>query len=300
MIRLGLDFGGTKIEAAAVDASGAVRSRLRTPTPATYEEAVEASASLLERVLQRTPDAAPGVGVALPGSISPRTGRVRNANSVFLNGRSFDEDLARRLGRPVRVANDANCFALSEARDGAGAGAVVVFGLILGTGCGGGLVVGGGVLPGAGGVAGEIGHAPLPWADAGDPPRPCWCGRSSCIETYVSGSAFVADYADATGDRIAGAEIMRRARAGEAAAAAVYERYRDRLARVLALIVDVLDPDVLVLGGGMSNIDELYRDLPGPVEAHAFTDALATRILPARHGDSSGVRGAAWLWSDEA
>jgi fructokinase len=233
----------------------------------------------------------------MPGSISPKTGRVRNANSVWLNDKPFDQDVRQALGRDVRVANDANCFALSEATDGAGAGAKVVFGAILGTGCGGGVVVDGRIIDGVNGVGGEIGHMPLPWPSAEERgAHRCWCGRIDCLETWTSGSAFVADYQAHTGENLTGDKIMERARGGEAEAAAAFDRYVDRLGRALAVIGDVIDPDVIVLGGGMSNTDELYDRVPPVLGRYIFSDVLNTKVLKAVHGDSSGVRGAAWLW----
>jgi len=295
MTRLGIDFGGTKIEAAAITPEGDFAARVRAPNPGEYQAALATVRELVEAVEARTGPIG-RVGVGIPGSVSPRTGRVRNANSVWLNGRTFREDLEATLERPVRLANDANCFALSEAGDGAGAGAKVVFGAILGTGCGGGVVVDGRLLDGANGVAGEWGHTPLPWPAADEPPSyPCWCGRTMCLETFISGTAFERDHAR-TGPALRGAEIVEAARAGDPEAGAALERYIDRLGRALAVIADVLDPEVIVLGGGMSNIDALYARAPAVMAAHMFSDVCETRIVPARHGDSSGVRGAAWLW----
>ncbi|HKR89067.1 MAG TPA: ROK family protein [Phenylobacterium sp.] len=294
MIRIGVDFGGTKIEAAALDGEGRFRARVRAPSPASYEAALEAVRELVAEAERQAGAAAPAVGVGGPGSVSPATGLMRNANSTHLNARPFPEDLARVLERPVRYANDADCLALSEATDGAGAGADVVFGVILGTGCGGGVVVHGRLAPGANRFAGEWGHTPLPWPAADEHPGPrCWCGRSGCMELWVSGSGFA---------RAAGRpahEVVTAARAGEAAAAAELDRYVDRLARGLAVVCDVLDPDVIVLGGGMSNVDELYARLPEAIGRHVFSDCFATPVRKALHGDSSGVRGAAWLWPPE-
>ncbi len=296
MIRIGVDFGGTKIEAAALDAGGRVTARARTATPGGYDPALEAVRALVAEVEAASRPCA-RIGVAAPGSVSPRTGVVRNANSVWLNGRPFLQDLEAALGRPVRLANDANCLALSEASDGAAAGLSVVFAAILGTGCGGGVAVDGRIIEGHNGVAGEWGHAPLPWPTAAETPGPaCWCGRRGCLETYVSGSGLARDHAQATGVKLAGPDIVEAARRGEAGAVASLDRYIDRLARGLAMIVDVLDPDAIVLGGGLSNVPELYERLPGAIAPHVFSDVFETPVLKALHGDSSGVRGAAWLW----
>ena len=294
-VRIGVDFGGTKIEAAAIDAGGAVRARIREPNPGDYGGAVETVARLVAEVERRTAPVGV-VGVGMPGSASPRTGLIRNANSVWLNGRPFRDDLERRLQRPVRIANDADCLALSEASDGAAAGAGVVFAAILGTGCGGGVVVGGRLLQGANGIAGEWGHTPLPWPGADEtPPLPCWCGRSGCLETYISGTGLERDYAG-QGPSLHGPEIVAAARAGEPRAAAALDRYIDRLGRGLAVICDLIDPEVIVLGGGMSNVDEIYARTPHVIRRHVFSDGWEARLVPALHGDSSGVRGAAWLW----
>jgi fructokinase len=233
----------------------------------------------------------------MPGCVSPRTGKVRNASALWLNERPFREDLEKTAGRQVRVANDANCFALSEAIDGAAAGGEVVLGVILGTGCGGGLVVRGSLIEGASRLAGEIGHTPLPWPSAAERgSRLCWCGRTDCLEAYVSGPAFQRDYLEETGATISPADIMLRLRAGEAAAANTFERYLDRLARGLAAACGLLDPDVVVLGGGMSKAQEIYEALPQRLRALSGDETLFTRVVPAMHGDASGVRGAAWLW----
>ena len=297
MIRIGVDFGGSKIEAAALGADGAIAVRHRLPNPGAYDLALATVRTLVERVAAETGAGPVPVGVAIPGSVSPRTGLMRNANSQWLNGRPFGAHLAATLGREVRLENDANCFALSEAVDGAGAGAGVVFGGILGTGCGGGVIVGGKVIEGANGVAGEWGHTPLPWAGEGEHPGPaCWCGRKGCMETWVSGTGFEADFVHAGGEPMDAQDIVAQARDGDAAAQAALTRYIDRLGRGLALVCDILDPDVIVLGGGMSNTDEIYDRVPEIVGRHAFSDVFVTRIVKAVHGDSSGVRGAAWLW----
>ena len=291
MIRIGVDFGGTKIEAAALDADGGFLARVRAPSPPGYDAALAAVRDLVREAETAAGVRAAAVGVCGPGSVSPRTGLIRNANSTHLNGRPFADDLARLLERPVRYANDADCLALSEATDGAGGGAGVVFGVILGTGCGGGVVAHGRLIEGANRFAGEWGHTPLPWPTADEHPGPeCWCGRRGCMELWVSGSGFA---------RAAGrpAEtVVQAARAGEPAAKAELERYVDRLSRGLAVVCDVLDPDVIVLGGGLSQIDELYAALPPAIGRQVFSDAFATPVRRAAHGDSSGVRGAAWLW----
>ena len=310
-LRVGLDLGGTKIEGIALDPDGSERARRRVPTPrGDYAATVEAVAALAEE-LDGSPESSATIGVGMPGVISPATGLVKNANSTWLIGRPFAADLSARLGREVRCANDANCFALSEAVDGAAAGARTVFGVILGTGTGGGIVVNGHVLTGANAIAGEWGHNPLPWPRIGDSPRgrgdaaeaewpgpPCYCGRTGCIETFLSGPGFAADYAAAGGDAIGAIEITARAAAGDARAEACLERYEDRLARALASVVNLLDPDVIVLGGGMSNIDRLYARVPALWRPYVFSDTVVTRLVKAAHGDSSGVRGAAWLWND--
>lgn len=297
--RIGIDLGGSKIEIAALDAAGEIRLRQRIDTPAGDYTATIAAIVALVGAAERELGATGRVGIAIPGSPSLRTGRIRNANSVCLNGELLQKDLETRLARPVRLANDANCFALSEAVDGAGQGARVVFGVILGTGVGGGIVVEGRVLTGANAIAGEWGHNPLPSPVACDHPLPlCYCGRRGCIETYLSGPGLAADHAVASGERLESAEIARRAGEGDAACIASLERYEARLARSLACVINVVDPDVIVLGGGLSNIARLYTNVPRLWLEHVFSDEVRTRLVPARHGDSSGVRGAAWLWND--
>jgi fructokinase len=301
MIRIGVDFGGTKIEAAALDRDGTFLSRVRAPTPRDYTASLAAVRDLVVEA-ERQAGVVSGrkglVGVATPGSISPKTGLIRNANSLWLNGKAFQKDLGTTLQAPVRMANDANCLALSEASDGAGAGAAIVFAAILGTGCGGGVVAHGRVVEGANAIAGEWGHTPLPWPNGEEyPAPPCWCGRHGCLELYLSGTGFEADHARLTGRKLAGAEIAAAARQGDAQAQASLGRYVDRLGRGLAAICNVLDPDVIVLGGGMSNLPELYARVPVEIARWIFSDVCSTRIVPARHGDSSGVRGAAMLWS---
>jgi fructokinase len=239
------------------------------------------------------------VGVGIPGSLSPATGMVKNANSVWLIGQPLDRDLSARLRREVRLANDANCFALSEATDGAGRGARVVFGVIVGTGTGGGIAVDGRVLVGPNAVAGEWGHNPLPWPRAGEWPGPaCYCGKTACIETFLSGPALALDHERATGEKILAPELARRAAAGDAEAEATLARYEDRMARALAGVINILDPDVIVLGGGMSNLTRLYESVPRLWTRYAFSDRVDTPLRAPIHGDSSGVRGAAWLWTE--
>ncbi len=298
MIQVGVDVGGTKIEAAALDArDGRFLARVRLPNPGSYDAAIRTVCELVERV-ERKAGGRGTVGVGAPGSISPRTGTMRNANSTWLNGRHFREDLSAALGREVRLANDANCLALSEVVDGAATGARVVFAAILGTGCGGGLVVDGRIVEGAHGISGEWGHVPLPWPTSEElDATPCWCGKRGCLETWISGTGLQQDHWRATGHRLSGEEIIEAARAGDAAAGATLSRYIDRLARALAMVCTVIDPDVIVLGGGLSNVTELYERLPDRVRELVFSDFWDGRIVPARWGDSSGVRGAARLWT---
>lgn len=291
---LGIDLGGTKIEAAALATDGTVRWRQRVPTPAgDYDATLDTVASLVARAREAVGRELT-IGVGHPGALTP-AGRVKNANSTCLNGRALQCDLEARLGQPLRLANDANCLALSEATDGAGAGAEVVFAVILGTGVGGGIAVRGRVLAGANGLAGEWGHNPLPWAGDDDPPLPCYCGQHGCIETWLSGPALAADHRRHGGPAIDAAGIAQRA-AEDAACAATLERHAQRLARALAGVVNLLDPDVIVLGGGLSRIERLYARVPRLWGAYVFSDTIATRLRPAHHGDASGVRGAAWLW----
>ncbi len=300
-MRIGVDLGGTKIEAIALGDDGATLLRRRVPTPAgDYRGTVNAVRDLVA-AFERELSQSGTVGVATPGAVSPRTGLIKNSNSVVLNGRPLDRDLREALARPVRLANDANCFALSEAVDGAAADAHVVFGVILGTGVGGGLVIGRQLVGGRNRIAGEWGHNPLPWPRDAERPGPaCYCGKSGCIETFLSGPGFSRDYQMRAGAALPAAEIVRAAAAGEAAAADCLDAYQDRLARSLATLINVLDPDAVVLGGGLSNIRPLYDDLPSRIQDYVFSDGVDTPILPAAHGDSSGVRGAAWLWPKEA
>lgn len=295
-MRIGIDLGGTKIEIVAIDDAGAERYRRRIPAPREhYQATIEAIAGLVseaEAVVGRG-----SVGIGMPGVISPATGLVKNANSTWLNGRPLQEDLVARLGRPVRLANDANCFALSEATDGAGAGRLTVFGVIIGTGTGGGIVVSGRVLTGANAIAGEWGHNPLPWPDASESPGPpCYCGRTGCIETFLSGPGMQRDHESSTRTRLTAEAIVQAAGEGNAAAVATIDRYMRRMARALASIINVLDPDVIVLGGGMSNVPRLTTRVAELWQPFVFSDRVDTALVLASHGDASGVRGAAWLW----
>jgi len=295
--RIGVDLGGTKIEALALDEAGHEQYRRRVPTPqGDYEATLDAIAALVHEADDALHVRA-NVGVGTPGSISRATGLLRGANSVCLNGKPIREDLEKRLGRDVRVTNDANCFALSEAVDGAGAGAEVVFGVILGTGVGAGVVVRGAVLDGPNGIAGEWGHNPLPWPrDDERPGASCFCGRRGCIETFLSGPGLARDHREATGADLAPEAILAAARAGDAACEATLARYEERLARALAHVINILDPDVIVLGGGLSNLDRLYDSVPQLWGPWVFSDRVDTRLCRHVHGDASGVRGAAWLW----
>lgn len=294
-VRIGIDLGGTKIEGIALDDRDHELVRRRIATPAGDYEAIVRAVAELARSLEEATGSQGTVGIGHPGAISPATGLVKNANSVVLNGRPLDEDLSAALGRPVRLANDADCFALSEATDGAAVGADVVFAVILGTGVGGGIVVHGALLSGPNGIAGEWGHNPLPWPRADELPGPaCYCGLHGCVETYLSGPAMERDYSE--GRELSSREIVRRAEAGGDRAIAVMDRYVDRLARSLAVVINIVDPNVVVLGGGMSNIDVLYERIPQMWDRYVFSDRVDTRLVKALHGDSSGVRGAARLW----
>jgi fructokinase len=296
-IRLGIDLGGTKIELIALDADGAEVCRRREATPqGDYRGTLETIWQLVlqaERELGKTGT----VGIGTPGAVSRATGLLKNSNSVCLNGQPLIEDLERVLGRPVRMANDADCFALSEASDGAAAGLPVVFGVILGTGVGGGIVVKGRLLQGPNAIAGEWGHNPLPWLQADELPGPeCYCGKRGCIETFLSGPGLARDFLQHAGQSLTGVEILARAESGDAEAELAFQRYEDRLARGLAHVINLLDPDAIVLGGGLSNCDRLYEEVPKRWGRYVFSDRVDTLLLPPRHGDSSGVRGAAWLW----
>lgn len=294
-LRLGIDLGGTKIEAAAIDANGGFVDRRRTANPRSYEAMLDAIAELIEACETATGQTYDRLGLSIPGSPSPATGLIRNANSTFLNGKPFAHDLEARLGRRVRLANDANCMALSEATDGAAAGAASVFGIIAGTGLGGGLVIDGHPVEGRNGVAGEWGHIPLPLAGPEEQTL-CWCGRRNCLETYLSGSGLARDYHAAAGEALKGEEIIARARAGDPAAAGALSRLTERFGRALGMVVNLFDPEVIVVAGGLSNAPEIVDSLAEAMRSHVFSDVLETRIVRAMHGDSSGVRGAAWLW----
>ena len=295
MTRIGIDLGGTKIEIVALDDAGIERFRRRIATPRDdYEGTLSAVATLVaeaERVVGRAT-----IGIGTPGAISPATGLMKNANSTWLIGRPLGDDITRRLAREVRIANDANCFALSEAVDGAAAGAPVVFGVIIGTGTGGAIVVDRRVVVGANAIGGDWGHNPMPWPRPEEwPGPPCYCGRTGCIETFLSGPGMSRDHLAATGLTADAMEIAARAERGDPAAQATIERYAGRMARGLAAIINLVDPDVIVLGGGLSNIARLYERVPELWVPYVFSDRIATKLVRAKFGDSSGVRGAAWL-----
>ncbi len=297
MIRFGIDLGGTKIEIIALDARGRTLLRRRRATPqGDYQGTLRVLADLVGEA-EAELGATGSVGIGTPGSFSKVTGLLKNSNSVCLNDQPVQADLEALLGRPVRIRNDADCFALSEASDGAAVGAATVFGVILGTGTGAGIVVNGSLLNGPNGIAGEWGHNPLPWPEAGEwPGRPCYCGRSGCIETFLSGPGLSAELA-APGGRVRDAhEIAAAADAGEPDCIQVMSRYQQRLARALAHVINILDPDVIVLGGGLSRVESLYREVPLLWTDFVFSDRVDTRLVAPLHGDSSGVRGAAWLW----
>lgn len=305
MIRIGIDLGGTKIEGLALDLEGKELCRKRVATPrGSYTEIVDAVVDLV-RLLDDACGEPGSIGLGIPGIASPATGLVKNANTTLLIGHPLDRDLEQRLGRPVRLANDANCFALSEATDGAaspaelGVGQPTVFGVILGTGTGGGVVVRGQLLVGPDAIAGEWGHNPLPWLTPDEYPGPeCWCGQRGCIETFLSGPALAKHHFERTGKGVDAAQIAELSVLGDAAARASMDAYVSRLARALASIINVLNPDAIVLGGGVSNIARLYEDVPRLWADYVFSDVVTTRLVRAKHGDSSGVRGAAWLWTE--
>jgi fructokinase len=297
-MRIGIDLGGTKIEAVALDSAGRERFRRRVASPrGDYDATVRAIVDLVDAAEVSVGRSTVGIGI--PGAVSPATGLIKNANSTWLIGRPFRQDLERALAREVRLENDANCFALSEASDGAASGAGVVFGVIVGTGTGGGIVAHGRVIVGRNAIAGEWGHNPLPWPEADEwPGPPCYCGRSGCIETFLSGPGLSRAYRQAGGEDVPAHAVAERAARGDARADAVLSRYEGRLARALASVINVLDPDVIVVGGGVSNIARIVERVPRLWEPFVFTDVVATRLVRAAHGDSSGVRGAAWLWAD--
>ena len=299
-MRIGIDLGGTKTEVIALSDQGEQLFRHRLPTPGgDYRQTIETIASLVEMAEQATGQSGT-VGVGIPGSISPYTGVVKNANSTWLNGQPFDKDLCQRLQREVRLANDANCLAVSEAVDGAAAGAQTVFAVIIGTGCGSGVALNGRAHIGGNGTAGEWGHNPLPWMDEDElryrAEVPCYCGKQGCIETFISGTGFAIDYKRLSGHQLKGSEIMQRVGERDPVAELALSRYEMRLAKSLAHVVNILDPAVIVLGGGMSNVDRLYQTVPNLLKPWVFGGECETPIRRAVHGDSSGVRGAAWLW----
>ena len=294
--RIGIDLGGTKIEGVVLAVDGSIRLRERVATPAGDYRATLGAVADLVCSLESQYGGRCSVGVGTPGALAPGDGRLRNANSTCLNGHPLDRDLSARLGRPVRIANDADCFALSEAIDGAGQGAGSVFGVIVGTGTGGGIVIDGRLLHGPNAIAGEWGHNPLPWpADEERPGPPCYCGKHGCVETFLSGPGLAHDYAGGP-TKYSAEQIVARATAGEPAAEACLKRYEDRMARCLAIVINILDPEVIVLGGGLSGIGRLYRNVPQLWGRYVFSDIVRTRLLSPAHGDSSGVRGAARLW----
>lgn len=296
-LRIGIDLGGTKIEALGMDTDGSTRYRRRIATPRHDYEASLAAIAELVHDCERHCGTPGSVGIGIPGAISPATGRIKNANSTWLNDRPLREDLSRRLQREVRLANDANCFAISEAIDGAGRDAGVVFGVILGTGTGGAIVVHRHLLTGPNAIAGEWGHNPLPWPRPDELPGPdCWCGKQGCIESWLSGPGLAADHVRHGGDKLDATTIAGQARDGDNRALASLARYDDRLARALATVINVLDPDVIVLGGGLSRLERLYREVPRLWQQYVFSDRVDTRLVAPVHGDASGVRGAAWLW----
>lgn len=298
VMRIGIDLGGTKIEAVAIDRDGTEKVRKRIATPSgDYDGTIRAIKALIGDVESVLKIKNSSIGIGIPGAVSPVTGLVKNANSTCLIGKPFNTDLEKALGRPVRLANDANCFALSEAADGAAAGAQVVFGVILGTGCGGGIVVNGQVLNGPNAIAGEWGHNPLPWPRADELPGPaCYCGKNGCIETFLAGPSLARDFSAHGGDNLSADKIAELAEAQDPLAVKAMERFEDRMARALVSVINVLDPDVIVMGGGVSNIKRLYENVPKLWMKYAFSDHLSTKLVKAKHGDSSGVRGAAWLW----
>lgn len=299
-LRMGVDLGGTKIEGVVLDADGQTRCRERVATPqGDYNATLEVLVELVVR-LEADAGQACSVGIGMPGSISRATRLVKNSNSVCLNGQPLHRDLEARLQRPLRFANDADCFALSEALDGAGTDAAVVFGVIVGTGTGGGIVVNRQLLNGPNGISGEWGHNPLPWPGADELPGPaCYCGRSGCIETWLSGPGLASDHEQLNGIRRDARSIIQSAELGDTRAGATLQRYANRMARALASVINVLDPDVIVLGGGLSNCKRLYKAVTSQWDEYVFSDRVDTRLLCAQHGDASGVRGAAWLWPNE-
>jgi fructokinase len=299
-VRIGVDLGGTKIEIIALDDNCATVPRRRVPTPAGDHCSTIRAIAELVRSAQSQIGSLASVGIATPGALSPQTGLLRNSNSVVLNGRPLDRDIADALGQPVRLENDANCLAISEAVDGAGAGCRVVFGAILGTGVGGGIVIEKQILTGLNRIGGEWGHNPLPWVTETERPGyRCYCGKHGCIETFLSGAGLAREYFSLSQKESPAEQIAAAEEAGEPYAVRSLAMYKHRLARSLAALVNILDPDVIVLGGGISNINTVYDELPELIGRHAFSDEIRTRVVRAAHGDSSGVRGAAWLWPIE-
>jgi fructokinase len=296
-LRIGIDLGGTKIEGAAINASGSVRIRRRVATPVNqYRATIETIVALIDAIEREIGVTAP-VGIGIPGAVSPATGLIKNANSTWLIGRPLQRDIEAALGRPARLANDANCFVLSEATDGAAAAMETVFGVILGTGVGGGIAIRRRVLIGANAIAGEWGHNPLPSPTPDEiPGPPCYCGRPGCIETFLSGPALCADHRRHTGQTLSAPDIAEAAERGNPECRATLDRYTDRLARGLAFVINLIDPDAIVLGGGLSAISALYQEVPKRWARYIFSDRVTTSLLRPVHGDSSGVRGAAWLW----
>lgn len=299
-MRIGIDLGGTKIEGIALASDGQELGRLRLPTPkGDYRSTIEAICAIVADLEAQTGETG-SVGIGMPGALSPATGRIKNANSLCLNKMPFNVDIEAALNRPVRLANDADCFALSEATDGAAAGAPTVFGAILGTGVGGGIVFNGRLLQGPNAIAGEWGHNPLPWILPDEVPGPeCYCGKKGCIESWNSGPAFEAEFKRLEKKSLTAESIVTAARNGDRAAKSALRRYSDRLARALSHVINLVDPHVIVLGGGMSNVEELYTEVPSRWGAYVFSDRVDTKLMRNMHGDSSGVRGAAWLWPNE-
>lgn len=297
MIRLGIDLGGTKIEIIALDQQGKEILRERTPTPQMdYAATLESLKNLITET-EKTLGEQGSIGIGMPGALSVATGLVKNSNSVALNGKPIKEDLEKILGREIRITNDANCFALSEATDGAGKHDQLVFGIIVGTGTGGGIVINRKVLIGPNAIAGEWGHNPLPWPQQNELPGPdCYCGKKGCIETFLSGPGMAGDHLRITGNKLTAPEISKSAEQGDQDCEQTLQRYEDRMARATAHVINIIDPDIIVLGGGMSNIKRLYDNVPKLWEKYVFSDRVDTKLLPPVYGDSSGVRGAAWLW----
>lgn len=298
-MRIGIDLGGTKIEAIALDDTGVELFRERVPTPqGDYDAIMQAIKSLVDSVEDHIQQQA-SIGIGTPGALSPATGLLRNSNSVCMNGMPVKQDLEGVLNREIRIANDANCFALSEATDGAAASAEIVFGVIVGTGTGGGVVVNGHILTGPNAIAGEWGHNPLPWPRDEERPGPkCYCGKLGCVETFLSGPGLAHDYFIHANEKLTAKEIVAKAEQGDDVAEDCLQRYEDRMARGLSHVINIVDPDVIVLGGGMSNIQRLYKNVPEIWGQYVFSDKVFTKLVPPKYGDSSGVRGAAWLWND--